>query len=394
MDSDKIREGIYWVGAIDWDVRNFHGYLTEQGTSYNSYLLIDEKITLVDTVKEEKFGQMMDRISRYIDPSRIDYVLSNHVEMDHSGGIPQLMELIPQATVITSKAGEKGLRRHFKKDWNFQVVKSGDSISTGKWTLSFVNTPMVHWPDSMVTYLPEEKILFSNDAFGQHLATPERFDDELGLSVIKKDAAKYYANIVLPFGKQVQKALSSLSSLDIDLIAPSHGLMWRSYVSEIVSEYQKWSSYESENKALIVYDSMWKSTEKMANALEQALSGSGIKTTLRNLKVNHISDIMSDVMNSKLILLGSPTLNNGMLPTMGQFLTYLKGLRPKNKIGFAFGSYGWGGQAVKELDKAIEELNWERPLESLTVEYVPGSEDLTGAGEIGKSLAEFLLKSA
>jgi flavorubredoxin len=392
MQNETIKEGIYWVGAIDWDVRNFHGYLTQQGTTYNAYLIVDEKITLVDTVKQDKFGQMLTRISRYIDPSRIDYVLSNHVEMDHSGGIPKLMELIPQATVITSKAGEKGLRRHYKKDWNFQVVKSGDTISTGKRTLTFVNTPMVHWPDSMVTYLPEDKILFSNDAFGQHLATAERFDDELGWSLVRKEAAKYYANIVLPFGKQVQKALSGLSSLEIDLIAPSHGLMWRSNIANIVSEYQRWSTHEAPKKALIVYDSMWQSTEKIAFALEEGLSESGVYTSLRNLKVNHISDIMPDVMESKLVLLGSPTLNNGLLPTMGEFLTYLRGLKPQNKIGFAFGSYGWGGQAVKELTHTIEELNWEKPFEGVNIEYIPDPEDLSAAIEAGKSLGDFLLK--
>ncbi len=393
MHTETIKEGIYWVGAIDWDVRNFHGYLTQQGTSYNAYLIIDEKITLVDTVKPDKFGQMIDRISRYVDPSRIDYVLSNHVEMDHSGGIPELMELIPQATVITSKAGEKGLRQHYKKEWNFRVVKSGDSIDIGKRTLSFVNTPMVHWPDSMVTYIPEEKILFSNDAFGQHLATSERFDDELGWSAVRKDAAKYYANIVLPFGKQVQKALSALSSMEIELIAPSHGLMWKSHIQKIMAEYQKWSNHEAPNRALIVYDSMWQSTEKIATALEKGLSESGIYTTLRNLKVNHISNIMPDVMESKLVLLGSPTLNNSILPTMGQFLTYLRGLKPQNKIGFAFGSYGWGGQAVKELVQTIEDLNWENPLEGVNIEYIPDTEELSATVDIGKSLAEILMKS-
>ncbi|MBU2515678.1 FprA family A-type flavoprotein [bacterium] len=393
MHNEKIKEGIYWVGAIDWDVRNFHGYLTEQGTTYNAYLVVDEKITLVDTVKENLFEQMISRISRYVDPSKIDYLLSNHVEMDHSGSIPRMMELIPNATVITSKQGEKGLRRHYGKEWDFKVVKSGDTICTGNRTLSFVNTPMVHWPDSMVTYLPEEKILFSNDAFGQHLATPERFDDELGWSVVKRDAAKYYANIVLPFGKQVNKALSALSDLDLELICPSHGVIWRSFIPKITAEYQKWANHEAEKRALIVYDSMWHSTEKIAQALESGLSELGIRTTLRNLKVNHISDIMSDVLNSKLILMGSPTLNNGLLPTMGSFITYLKGLKPQNKIGFAFGSYGWGGQAVGELEKTIDELSWEQPVKGFNIEYVPDRDDLSGAHDTGKLLGEHLLES-
>ncbi len=393
MHNEKIKEGIYWVGAIDWDIRNFHGYLTQQGTTYNSYLVVDDKITLVDTVKESLFGQMISRISRYIDPSKIDYVLSNHVEMDHSGGIPGIMEIVPGATVITSKQGEKGLRRHYKNEWDFRVVKSGDTINIGQRTLSFVNTPMVHWPDSMVTYVPEEKILFSNDAFGQHLATAERFDDELGWSAVKNDAAKYYANIVLPFGKQVNKALSTLSDLDIELIGPSHGVIWRSFILEIMAEYRKWANHDSDNKALIVYDSMWQSTEKIAHALENGLSEAGIPTTLRNLKVNHISDIMLDVLKSKLILLGSPTLNNGIMPTMGEFITYLKGLKPQNKIGFAFGSYGWGGQAVSELEQTIDGLKWEQPIKGVNIEYVPDQDELSGASDTGKRLGELLTKS-
>ncbi len=391
MQREELKQGIYWVGAIDWDVRNFHGYLTQQGTTYNAYLIIDEKIALVDTVKETHFDQLVSRISRYIDPSKIDYVVSNHVEMDHSGGIPRLMEKIPQATIFTSKQGEKGLRRHYKKDWNFKVVKSGDTLNLGQRTLSFVNTPMVHWPDSMVTYIPEDKILLSNDAFGQHLATAERFDDEIGWSAVKKDAAKYYANIVLPFGKQVNKALSGLSSLDIEMIGPSHGLIWRSHVTKILAEYQKWASHEAENRAVIVYDSMWQSTEKVAYALEKGLSESGVLTTLRNLKVNHISDIVPDFLNSKLILLGSPTLNNGLLPTMGSFITYMKGLRPQNKIGFAFGSYGWGGQAVGQLEKTFDELKWEQPIKSVNIEYVPDTDDLSDAFDIGKQLGKHLL---
>ncbi|MBU3916019.1 FprA family A-type flavoprotein, partial [bacterium] len=276
---------------------------------------------------------------------------------------------------------------------NFLVVKSGDTINTGQRTLSFVNTPMLHWPDSMVTYIPEEKILFSNDAFGQHLATSERFDDELGWSVLKKEAAKYYANIVLPFGKQVEKALSTVSNLDIELICPSHGVVWRSYISNIIGEYKKWANHAAENRALIVYDSMWQSTEKMAQALENGLSESGIHTTMRNLKANHISDIMADVLTSKLILLGSPTLNNGLLPTMAAFISYLTGLKPQNKIGFAFGSYGWGGQAVGELEKTIDELKWEQPIKGINIEYVPDPDELSGAIEVGKQLGDLILKS-
>lgn len=391
---EEIKKGIYWVGSIDWDIRNFHGYLTQEGTTYNAFLIVDEKVVLIDTVKEEHYDDMMFNISQIINPAKIDMVISNHVEMDHSGSLPRLMEVIPQAKILASKQGVKGLQRHYKKEWNFEAVKSGDSLNIGQYTLSFVNTPMVHWPDSMVTYIPEAKLLFSNDAFGQHLATPERFDDELGWSLIQKEAAKYYANIVMPFGKQVNKALTALSGLDIDVICPSHGLIWRKFIKEILSDYQQWANHESDNKAVIVYDSMWKSTRKIAYTLADGLSKVGVRVIIRNLKVSHISDILTDVLSCRLVLLGSPTLNNGMLPTMGEFMTYLKGLRPQNRIGFAFGSYGWGGQAVKELVSCIEDFGWDQPEKASSIEYIPDETELTEVLEKGKAIGKYLLSNS
>ncbi len=393
MSALELKQGIYWVGGIDWNIRNFHGYLTEAGTTYNAYLIVDEKVTLIDTVKPSVSRQLITRIRQVIDPAKIHYIISNHVEMDHSGALPEILEYCPNATIITSKAGEKGLRRHFKQDWAFEVVKSGDTLSLGKRTLSFVNTPMVHWPDSMVTYLPDEKILFSNDIFGQHVASAERYDDECGWSYTRHHAAKYYANIVTPFGKQASKALTAVSELKIDMICPSHGLIWRSHIPNIIEAYTEWSKHNSEKKAVIVYDSMWNSTEELAVALEVGLGRAGVKCTVRNLRVNHISDIMTDVLDSRMILLGSPTLNNGMLPTMGQFLTYVKGLKPQNRIGFAFGSYGWGGQAVKEMEAAIEALNWDQPFKAINIEYIPEESEIDSAIELGEKLGSFLLDS-
>lgn len=392
MSAHTIRKGIYWVGAIDWSVRNFHGYLTQQGTTYNAYLIVADKTVLIDTVKKEHTDQMMYRIGQVIDPSSIDYILSNHVEPDHSGAISRVLESAPNATVLTTKKGEKGLQRHYKADWNCQVVGTGDTLDIGGRTLAFISTPMVHWPDSMVTYLPEEKMLFSNDAFGQHIATAERYDDQIGWSFVQQQAAKYYANIVLPFDKQVNKALTGLAELEIDLICPSHGLIWRSHIPDILEEYGKWANNHMEPRALIVYDSMWNSTAKLAWALEQGLSEKGVPVTVRPLKVNHISDIMTDVLTSKLILLGSPTLNNGLLPTMAEFVTYLKGLKPKNRLGFAFGSYGWGGQAVKELEAVMAELNWECPLQGANIEYVPDADELSSVVKTGHELAAAVLK--
>ena len=386
MNKVEIKPDIYWVGGIDWDIRNFHGYSTNRGTTYNSYLIIDKKITLVDTVKHYKFDEMISRISEIIDPSKIDYIISNHVEMDHSGSISKLLKLCPKAKVFTSTRGIKGLKRHYKKEWNFEVVKSGETLNIGKKTLHFVEIPMVHWPDSMVTYIPSEKLLLPNDAFGQHIASSERFDDELDWGILKEEAAKYYSNIVMPYGSQVQKAFESIKGLEIDMIAPSHGIIWRSKIPKILAEYKKWAAYETEKKALIVYDSMWGSTEKIAYALLEGLQESKIPVAIRNLQNTHISDIITDINSSKMILLGSPTLNNTMLPTMGGFLTYLKGLRPKNRVGFVFGSYGWGGQAVGEIEKIIKDLSWEMPFESINVNYVPDEKELDDIKKLGKKI--------
>ncbi len=391
MDNLEIKPGVYWVGVIDWDIRNFHGYLTQRGTTYNAYLIIDEKITLIDTVKACLFDEMLDRISKIIDPSKIDIIVSNHVEMDHTGSIPKILEHCPNAEIITSTQGEKGLKRHFKADWNLRVVKSGESMSIGKKTLTFVHIPMVHWPDSMVTYIAEDKLLLSNDAFGQHIAGPERFDDELGWDVLKEEAAKYYANIVMPYGPQAANAIKALGGLEIDMIAPCHGIIWRSLIPNILGEYKKWVNYETEKRALIVYDTMWNSTKSMAYKLQEGLMEAGLPTTVKFLGTNHISDIVPEMMHSRLILLGSPTLNNGMLPSMGAFLTYIKGLRPKKRVGFAFGSYGWGGQAVGEISEVMEKLKWDIPEESININYIPDPEELDGVKAVGKKLGEYIL---
>jgi len=283
LQAVQIKPNIYWVGGIDWDLRSFHGYSTQRGSSYNAYLIVDKKITLIDTVKHNLFEEMLGRIKSIVNPKQIDIIISNHVEMDHSGSLSKILPFAPNAQIYTSTRGEKGLLRHYKKPWNLHVVKSDDTLSIGKRTLHFHHIPMVHWPDSMVTYSFMDKLLFPNDAFGQHLASSARFDDEIGWNIVKEEAAKYYANIVLPFGNQVQKALDAIKNLDIDMIAPSHGIIWRSYIEEIVNEYQKWSLNETEPKALIIYDSMWGSTKLIAYKFLEELEKLGIPTTIRNL---------------------------------------------------------------------------------------------------------------
>ncbi|MFC1503980.1 FprA family A-type flavoprotein [Spirochaetota bacterium] len=377
MQAVTLKENIYWIGGIDWDLRNFHGYLTQRGSTYNAYLIIDEKITLIDTVKHNLADEMLTRISAVIDPSKIDYIISNHVEMDHSGSIPAVKAVAKNAVIITSSPhGEKDLKAHYGGDWEYKTVKSGESLSLGKKSLTFLHTPMVHWPDNMISYMPEEKILFSNDAFGQHLATSQRFDNELPLDIIFEEAQKYYANIVLPYGTQVQKALDGAKDLDIKMIAPSHGIIWRKHIDDLLAEYIKWSSNTTEEKASIIYDTMWHSTEKIAYAVQSAFEEKGIKTHMFNLQTNHISDIMTDLITSKYICVGSPTLNNGIMPSVSAFLTYMKGLAPKGRIGLAFGSYGWGGQSIGIIENILKECKFELLDESIKVQFIPSEEAL------------------
>lgn len=377
MNPVKIKENIYWVGGIDWDLRNFHGYLTQRGSTYNAYLIIDEKVTLLDTVKYYLVDEMLERISKIIDPAKIDYIVSNHVEMDHSGGLPALMDIAKNATLFTSTKGEKGLNIHYKNDWPMKPMASGDTLSIGKRELTFVHTPMVHWPDNMVSYLGAEKILFSNDAFGQHIASSERFDDEYSLDIILEEARKYYANIVLPYSAQVQKALEGLGGLDIEIIAPSHGIIWRKNIPALLENYTKWSSNESDEKALIIYDTMWKSTEKIAYAIQRGFENRGINTQMLNLNSSHISDIMTQVLSARYICVGSPTLNKNMLPSVSAFLTYLKGLAPRNRKALAFGSYGWAGAGTEQVEEVLKSCKFEM-LETIKVNYIPDEDTLAG----------------
>jgi flavorubredoxin len=375
MKAVEVKEGVYWVGGIDWNLRNFHGYLTQRGSTYNAYLIIDEKITLIDTVKSYLTGEMLERIRSVIDPSKIDYVVCNHVEMDHSGSLPEIMKIAPNAALFCSPKGEAGLREHYKEDWNFKPMESGTVLNLGKRNLHFILTPMVHWPDNMVVYLPEEKILFSNDAFGQHLASSERFDDEYPLDISMLEARKYYANIVLPYSKQVQKVLVGIKDIDIGIIANSHGIIWRTHVREIINGYKSWASNETRRKALIIYDTMWHSTEAMALAIQDGFEQKGYVTNLMSLQCHHISDIMTEVIDAEYVCVGSPTLNGRMLPTMAAFLTYLSGLAPRNRKSIVFGSYGWGPKQIEDIASIMTESGFEVVAKE-KIKYVPSAGDL------------------
>ena len=376
-NAAKLKDGIYWVGALDWDIRNFHGYTTNRGSTYNAYLIIDEKITLVDTVKKPFAQELIDRISEIIDPSKIDYLVSNHVEMDHSSSIPEIMKLAPNATIVTSAPnGLKGLKAHYGDGYNYQPVKGGDVLKIGKRSLHFVQTPMLHWPDNMVTYCPEEKILFSNDAMGQHYTSTGRFDDEVDMDEVFQEAKKYYANILMVYGTQVQNILPTIKSLDMDLVAPSHGIIWRKHISDIVGLYDKWSGGAGNDNALIIYDTMYHSTETIARNITETFIRAGKNAKLYNLQATNMSDIITEVLTAKYIAVGSSTLNNNMLATVAAFLRYLKGLTTKDKIGMAFGSYGWSGQAAGQVEEILKDCGYETPFGLYKFQYIPQKEDL------------------
>lgn len=381
LKAIEIKPDVFWVGGIDWNERNFHGYTTERGSTYNAYLILDEKITLIDTCKKPFTGELIERIGTIVDPASIDYIVSNHVEMDHSGGLPALAEIAPKATIVTgAPKGIQGLRAHYGDGLNLVGVKTGDTLEIGKRTLAFVQTPMVHWPDSMVTYDEYDQILFSNDAFGQHYASSKRFDDEVGLPEVLAQAKKYYANIVMPYSRHVQKALKSFEGCEVDMIAPSHGVIWRSHVAEILGEYGRWSSLAPDDSAIVVYDSMWHTTEDMALEIVEAFIECGVPTRLFDLKANHISDIMTDLLSAKFVAVGSPTLNNGMMPTVAAFLCYLKGLSPKagweGRVGIPFGSYGWGTNGPDEVAAALEACGFDLPLGTLSHQWIEDEDHL------------------
>ena len=387
MGKVELKKGIYWVGAIDWNIRSFHGYDTPRGSTYNAYLIVDDKVALIDTVKAPFFDELVERVQEITPFDKIEYLISNHVEMDHSGSLPRVKELAKNATIIATERGKKGLTRYYKKDWPFETVKTGDTLDLGKRKVTFVEIPMVHWPDSMVTYSPGDKILFSNDAFGQHLATSKRFDDEVGWEIIYPEAATYFANIVMHLAGPVLKALDAAKGLDLDMIAPCHGLIWRKDVEKIVKAYYSWAKFEAKEKVLIIYDTMWGSTEKMAKAILEGIREEGVEVKFMSITQTGRTEIMKEVLDAKALIVGSPTLNNGMFPTVADFLCYMKGLRPQGKLGVAFGSYGWGGGATKAIIEELKATGVEVIEPEIKYSYLPDSEELEQCKAVGKKIA-------
>jgi len=388
MEPIQIAEGVYEVGVTDWNVRDFHGYSTDLGTTYNAYLILDQKSVLVDTVRKGFSDQLIDNIARVIDPKKIDYVISNHTEMDHSGSLARVMHRIGEdKPIFCSKMGHKNLAQHFRQKWNYRPVTNGEELSLGSRTLMFLETRMIHWPDSMFTYLKEDKILFSSDGFGQHYAGPEKYDDQVGEKIMHH-AKKYFANILLLYSTHIQKLLDNVLKLGLEfkMICPDHGVIWRKDPGKIVDAYVRWVRQEPLEKAVVIYDTMWHSTERMAETIVAGIIREGIPAMPLHLRKWHRSEVMTQVFDARAVAVGSPTLNNQLFPSLADFLTYMKGLKPLNKIGAAFGSYGWSGEAVKLINNELEAMKIEIIDPGLKVQYVPDKEALASCYELGRKI--------
>lgn len=388
----QIKNNIYWVGVNDWEARYFHGYelSTHRGTSYNAYFLKDAKQVLIDTVWEPVKETFLGKLKQLTDLSKLDYIVINHAEPDHSGALPALMAYCPNATIIVSKNGEESVKRHYHENWNFKVVKTGDRLNIGKNDLVFVEAPMLHWPDSMFTYLTGENILFSNDAFGQHFSSSCLFNDEADEAEVYQEAIKYYANILTPFSKLVAKKIDELKSLHIpvEIIAPSHGIIWRKNPLQIVESYYQWASGVSERSAVIFYNSMWGCTKKMADAIGDGLDAAGVIYKMYNTATADKNDIITDIFKSKGILCGSSTVNQGILSSLAPVLEEMQGLKFIDKVGAAFGSYGWSGESPKVLEEYLTKAKVKIIQESIKVKYMPNQEDIENCFEFGRKFAE------
>jgi anaerobic nitric oxide reductase flavorubredoxin len=391
----ELKKGVYWTGATDWRVRYFHGYelSTHRGSTYNAYLIKDEKTVLIDTVWEPLTDRFLENLSEVTDLSKIDYVVMNHSEPDHSGALPAIMEYIPNATIFITKRGMDIAKSYYHKDWNFKVVSTGDRVNIGKNDLVFVEAAMLHWPDNMLTYLTGENILFSNDAFGQHYASSSIFNDEVDEAEVYQEALKYYANILTPFSQFVTKKIDELKGLGlpVDMIAPSHGIIWRKDPMAIVEKYYEWAKGKSNKSAVIIYNSMWGSTHKMAEFIGKGLGAAGIDYKIFNISTADRNDVLAEVFKAKGILLGSSTVNNGVLTSIMPVIEDLMGLKFIDKVGAAFGSYGWSGESPKLLSDYLTKAKIRVIEDGLKLKYMPDDKALEDCIEYGKNFAQKLL---
>jgi flavorubredoxin len=403
MKPVELKNGIYWVGAVDWAVRDFHGYETPRGTSYNNYLIDDDEPTLFDAVHHDFVDISIKNISRITDLQKIKHIVINHIENDHATGLEKILEIVPSANIYLTERGKNGLGRFIDlSKYKVSVVKSGDTLKIGKRTLQFIETPMMHWPDSMFTYIKEEKILISQDAFGQHIASAERFDDEFvknhSMEELEDAVIDYYANILMPYGNVIKGKIEEIKKLGIgiEMIAPDHGVIWRSHIDKVLSLYSDMVDAKAKLGTVIVYDTMWHGTEQMVFPIAKGLEDEGIPVIIIKLRATPKSVAVKEVWKSRGVIVGSPTLNNGIFPSVAEFLTYLKGLRPKNRLFAAFGSYGWSGEAIKDMYEIAKSMKLEVFEPGIRVLYKPSEEDLNKCYEFGiafgKALKEYHAK--
>lgn len=391
----EIANEIFWVGVVDYNIRDFHGYITNRGSTYNAYLIRGDKTALIDTVKHTFGDELIRNVAEIVDLDKLDYIIVNHVEMDHSSSLPMMAKLAKNATIICSERGKDALIEHYGSDFNkVKTVKSGDELKLGSRTLKFLEAPMLHWPDSMFTYIVEDKILMPNDAFGQHLATGQRFDDEVDEHVLMEEAATYYANILMPLGPLVARKIQEVvqAGIPIEMIAPSHGIIWRKDPTKIIKAYSEWAAGTSQKKIAIVYDTMWGSTDKMARAIAEGAISQGVEVKMLKLRASNNTEAMTEILTSKAVLVGSPTLNNGIFPTVGSFMTYAVGLKPKDKIWCFFGSFGWGGGAVRAMAEMARKAGFEVHEPGLEIKYVPDQDDLQKCFALGVQIAKEVSK--
>ncbi len=391
----EIKKDIYWVGAVDYNNRDFHGYsVSPKGSTYNAYVVKDEKTVLFDTVSSHCTDTLLCRLAHVTPLEKVDYIVCNHLELDHAGALAELVERCKPEKIFCSAMGLKSMAGYFDiSNWPVEAVANGAEISIGKRTIKFVETRMLHWPDSMVSYIPQDKLLISNDAFGQNIATTQRFGDEIPSDVVLQSVKEYYYNIVLPFSPQVLKAAELLSTLEIDMIAPDHGLIHRGKegVDFIINLYKEMAEQKPQKRAVIVYDTMWHSTEKMAYAIGSGLESVGVPIRIMSMKQNHHSAVMTELADCGAVVVGSPTHNNNVMPFIASMLTYMKGLRPQNRIAAAFGSYGWSGESPKIVYEWLESMKMEMVGDPLRHQWSTSHEALKACHELGKQVGEALI---
>lgn len=394
--SFKITDKVTWVGKIDWELRRFHGdeYSTDRGSSYNSYLIKDEKTVLIDTVWTPFADEFIANLKKEIDLNKIDYIIAQHGEVDHSGTLPLLMKEIPNTPIYCTANGAKILKAHYHEDWNFVEVKTGDTLNIGESTLTFVEARMLHWPDSMMTYMSGDSILFSNDAFGQHYASDLMYNDLVDQGELFQEAIKYYANILTPFSPLVTNKIKEVLSfnLPLNMIATSHGVIWRDNPAQIVHKYLEWADAYQENQITIVYDTMWNATRKMAEAIAEGIRSVDNTVTVKLFNAAHTdkNDVITELFKAKAILFGSSTVNKGIMNATGGILEMIKGIGFKNKKAAAFGSYGWSGESVGVLEEALKAAKLEVIEGGAKELWNPDAEALERCKEFGKNFAEKL----